>query len=80
LVRPRYGRQVAGVCLGFAQANGWDVAVIRILAVVALILTSGYAGIAYLAAWIGIPDEIPQNAAQQPPPMPPAQPAATTSL
>ena len=81
LVRPLHGRQVAGVCLGLAQANGWDVAVIRILAVVALILTSGYAGIAYLAAWIGIPEENLQAVAQQPPPMPQsAQPAATTTL
>lgn len=76
LVRPLHGRQVAGVCLGLAQANGWDVAVIRILAVVALIVTSGFAGVAYLAAWIGIPEEFPQ----QPPPVQPAPPAATTTL
>ena len=59
LVRPIYGRQVAGVCLGLAQANGWDVAVIRIIAVLGLFFSSGLVGVAYLAGWLGIPDEIP---------------------
>jgi phage shock protein PspC (stress-responsive transcriptional regulator) len=30
LVRPIAGRQIAGVCIGLAQANAWDVAVVRI--------------------------------------------------
>lgn len=59
LVRPIYGRQVAGVCLGLAQANGWDVAVIRVIAVLGLFFSSGLVGVAYLAGWLGIPDEIP---------------------
>ncbi|HET6169607.1 MAG TPA: zinc-ribbon domain-containing protein, partial [Terracidiphilus sp.] len=29
LVRPRVGRQIAGVCIALAQAYGWDVAVVR---------------------------------------------------
>ncbi len=66
LVRPLYGRQVAGVCLGLAQANGWDVSVIRILAVVGLVLSSGILGVAYVAAWLGIPEEMPQPLQQQP--------------
>lgn len=57
LVRPRVGRQAAGVCIGMAQAYGWDVAVIRTVAVLALILSGGIVGVAYLAAWIGIPEE-----------------------
>lgn len=65
LVRPLYGRQVAGVCLGLAQANGWDVSVIRILAVIGLVLSSGLIGVAYVAAWLGIPEEIPQPMASQ---------------
>lgn len=80
LVRPIYGRQVAGVCLGLAQANGWDVSVIRILAVAGFIVTSGLAGVAYLAAWIGIPEEILQTTPQQPTPAPPVPPASTTTL
>jgi phage shock protein PspC (stress-responsive transcriptional regulator) len=50
---------VAGVCLGLAQANGLDVAVIRIIAVLGLFFSSGVIGVAYLAGWLGIPDEIP---------------------
>ena len=57
LIRPRIGRQIGGVCLALAQANGWDVALIRILTVVGFIFSSGLVGIAYLAAWIGIPEE-----------------------
>ena len=33
LVRPRVGRQIAGVCIALAQAYGWDVAVVRIFTV-----------------------------------------------
>jgi phage shock protein C len=57
LVRPRMGRQIAGVCLALAQSNGWDVATVRILAVVGFFLSSGLVGVAYVAAWIGIPEE-----------------------
>jgi phage shock protein C len=57
LVRPRVGRQIAGVCLALAQSNGWDVAVVRILAVLGFFFTSGFVGVAYVAGWIGIPEE-----------------------
>jgi phage shock protein C len=57
LVRPRVGRQIGGVCQALANANGWDVTPVRIIAVVGLIFSSGFVGIAYLAAWIGIPEE-----------------------
>ena len=58
LVRPLAGRQIAGVCIGVAQANGWNVTTIRILTVVGFFLTSGLVGVAYLAGWIGIPEEL----------------------
>ncbi len=48
---------IAGVCLGVAQAYGWDVAVVRILAVVGLFCSGGLVAVAYLAGWIGIPEE-----------------------
>jgi phage shock protein C len=54
---PRVGRQIAGVCLAMAQANAWDVTTVRIIAVLALFFSSGLAGVAYVAAWIGIPEE-----------------------
>lgn len=57
LMRPVVGRMIAGVCLGVAQAYGWDVAVVRILAVVGLFFSGGLVAVAYLAGWIGIPEE-----------------------
>jgi phage shock protein PspC (stress-responsive transcriptional regulator) len=57
LVRPRVGRQIAGVCIALAQAYGWDVAVVRILTVVGFFVSGGLVGVAYLAGWIGIPEE-----------------------
>jgi phage shock protein PspC (stress-responsive transcriptional regulator) len=57
LVRPIVGRQIAGVCLGLAQANGWDIALVRILAVVGFFFSGGLVAVAYLAGWIGIPEE-----------------------
>jgi hypothetical protein len=40
-----------------AQANGWDVTLVRVLTVVGCLFTSGLVGVAYLAGWIGIPEE-----------------------
>lgn len=57
LVRPLWGRMVAGVCIGVAQAYGWDVALVRILAVVGMFCSGGLVAVAYLAGWIGIPEE-----------------------
>jgi phage shock protein PspC (stress-responsive transcriptional regulator) len=67
LVRPIAGRQIAGVCIGVAQAYGWDVKVVRILAVIGFLFTSGLVGVAYLAGWIGIPEE-PLGTGNAPPP------------
>ncbi len=67
LIRPRFGRQIGGVCLAFAQANGWDPTVVRIIAVLGLIFTSGLVGVAYVALWIGIPEETPPMPGAYPP-------------
>ena len=64
LVRPRVGRQIAGVCIGLAQAYGWDVALVRIFTVIGLFCSVGLVAVAYLACWIGIPE---------PPLMPPGE-------
>jgi phage shock protein PspC (stress-responsive transcriptional regulator) len=40
-----------------AQAYGWDVALVRILAVIGLCFSGGLVAVAYLAGWIGIPEE-----------------------
>jgi phage shock protein PspC (stress-responsive transcriptional regulator) len=57
LLRPLAGRRIAGVCVALAQAYGWDVALVRVLAVIGLFFSGGFVGIAYLACWIGIPAE-----------------------
>jgi phage shock protein PspC (stress-responsive transcriptional regulator) len=57
LVRPHAGRQIAGVCMALAQTNGWDVTVVRICTVVGFFVTGGMVGVAYVAGWIGIPEE-----------------------
>jgi phage shock protein C len=71
LARPRTGRQIAGVCLALARAYRWDVTAVRIVAVITLVLSSGLIGIAYLAAWVGIPEEppfaLPNSAGVYPP-------------
>jgi phage shock protein C len=57
LIRPRDGRQVAGVCAGFARAYGWDVLLVRILMVVGGILIFPIPEIAYVVAWLIMPEE-----------------------
>jgi phage shock protein PspC (stress-responsive transcriptional regulator) len=51
------GRQIAGVCLALARSNGWDVGVVRIITVLGLLFSGGLVGVAYVAGWIGIPEE-----------------------
>ena len=86
LVRPRHGRVLGGVCAGFAQEYGWDVVLVRILLVAFVIFGCGAPIIAYLIAWIVMPNEpfffpmqtyAPPPAAAGPPQGPPGtQPAA----
>jgi len=57
LVRPIFGRQFAGVCVGLARTYGWDVGLVRILTVIGGIFLCPIVEIAYLACWIGIPEE-----------------------
>jgi phage shock protein PspC (stress-responsive transcriptional regulator) len=56
LVRPQFGRTVAGVCAGFAQHMGWDVTLVRLALVVAVLLGCGTPVLAYVVAWIVIPE------------------------
>jgi phage shock protein C len=76
LVRPLIGRQIAGVCIGLSQAYGWDLSVIRILAVLGLIFSGGVVAIAYLACWVGIPEEPVAIPGTAPGPFPPPPPTA----
>jgi phage shock protein PspC (stress-responsive transcriptional regulator) len=51
-------RIVAGVCGGIAKWLDWDPTVVRVLYVVASLLSIGFPGIlAYVVLWFVIPDE-----------------------
>jgi phage shock protein C len=56
LVRPRTGRKIAGVCLGFAEYFDLDVTLVRIVWAVCSI-GGGLGVVAYFAAWIVMPEE-----------------------
>ena len=65
LTRPRHNRMIAGVCAGFALHYGWDLTVVRVVTALVVILT-GIGAIAYLAAWVIIPEApyaLPANSA-----------------
>ncbi len=55
LYRPREGRMIAGVCAGFALRYGWDVTVVRLVLVLA-VLVAGLPVLAYAVAWIVMPN------------------------
>jgi phage shock protein C len=73
LVRPIFGRQFAGVCIGLARTYGWDVGVVRIVTVLSAIFIFPVAEIAYIACWIGIPEEQLSEIPPPPQPVPPQQ-------
>ena len=53
--RPRENRAIAGVCAAFALHYGWDLTVVRIITAL-LVLLTGVGAIAYLVAWVAIPE------------------------
>jgi phage shock protein C len=65
LVRPIFGRQFAGVCAGLARTYGWDLGLVRVFTVLGAIFICPVVEVAYLACWIGIPEEHPAEV--QPP-------------
>ncbi len=56
LVRPRHDRIVAGVCAGLARRFGWNVAVVRVIALVSFVLP-GSQLLIYAICWAVIPNE-----------------------
>ena len=49
---------IGGVCVGLAQWLGWDIALVRILFLVASILSAAFPGIlVYVILWIVMPDD-----------------------
>ncbi|HTR66390.1 MAG TPA: PspC domain-containing protein [Terriglobales bacterium] len=56
LVRLRAGRKVAGVCAGMAEYFDLDVVLVRLVWLIVAIMT-GVGFLAYLIAWIVMPEE-----------------------
>jgi phage shock protein C len=56
LVRPRSDRKIAGVCAGLAEYFDLDVSLVRLVLLVVAIMT-GVGFLAYLIAWIVMPEE-----------------------
>lgn len=69
LVRPRKGRVLAGVCAALARALGLDVAVIRVLWVLATVWVAVGRGslltgvVVYLVVWFVLPEDDGPSAA-----------------
>jgi phage shock protein C len=57
LSRPREDRKIAGVCAGFARYLGVDVTLVRLIAVVLIFIPVPCGLIAYLVAWIIMPND-----------------------
>jgi phage shock protein C len=71
LIRPPKGspdRKVAGVCAGFAQYFDLDVTLVRVVWLILAIFGGGAGVVAYVIAWIVMP-EAPEVFIQQPAPM-----------
>jgi phage shock protein PspC (stress-responsive transcriptional regulator) len=76
LSRPREGRMIAGVCAALARRFGWNVTVVRLLAVLSFVLP-GSQLLAYAICWIVIPAE--QIVVRSPFPASPQEPSSTTA-
>jgi phage shock protein C len=57
LMRLRNGRKIAGVCAGFAEYFDLDVTVVRVVWLISVFLGAGLSLIAYVIAWIVMPEE-----------------------
>lgn len=55
LMRDLDQRMVGGVCAGVARRYDWDPTLVRVVAIAATVVTSGFGILVYLAAWIIIP-------------------------
>jgi phage shock protein C len=56
LIRPRMGRKVAGICMGFSEYFDLDVTLVRVVWLIVAFMT-GFGFLAYLIAWIIMPEE-----------------------
>jgi phage shock protein C len=56
-MRPQAGRKLAGVCQGLANQYGWDVTLIRVIAIVLAVLAFPIGEVAYVLFWVMVPEE-----------------------
>ncbi len=56
LRRPRSGRLIGGVCAALADRFGWNVSLVRLIAVLSSLIP-GPQVVFYIVAWILIPGE-----------------------
>lgn len=69
LLRLHEQRVIGGVCAGLSWYYGWDLALVRIVAVLSAILIFPIGIVAYLVAWMVIPEApvlVMQQQGQQP--------------
>jgi phage shock protein C len=58
VLRSRNDRMIAGVCGGFAKTLGWNSTAVRILYVIASIMSVAFPGtLAYIILWMVMPEE-----------------------
>ncbi len=56
-MRPLAGRKLAGVCQGLANQYGWDVTLIRVIAVLLAVVAFPIGFVAYLVFWLMVPEQ-----------------------
>lgn len=66
LRRPRSGRVIGGVCAALARRFGWNVATVRVLALLSILLP-GPQVLLYVIGWLVIPGETEQAPIVVPP-------------
>ncbi len=74
IYRPRGLRRLAGVCAALHLRFGWDLTATRIVAVVLGIFLFPLPEIAYLIAWMVIPEEVLPTPVEVAPPIQTPQP------
>ena len=58
MYRPRGLRMIAGVCAAIHLRYNWDLTILRVLTVVLAVILFPLTEIAYLVAWLVIPEEV----------------------
>ncbi len=59
LTRSTSDKWLGGVCGGIAAYFGWDATLVRLIALVAVLVTLPVSVVAYIVAWVIMPQEPP---------------------